>query len=129
MPAKDQVAAEQFTRRITIQKPPVPGSSDDGQGGQSGNWTDVYVCWANIQDFPLGRGAYSAFFAQQRYPTMTTVITIRYQPVYHIDAGMRIKFTRGALTHFYKILGVKDPKEANVSILMFCQEDQAKGIN
>ncbi len=129
MSKKDNVSAEQFDRRITIQKPPVPGTSDDGQGGQSGNYIDVYSCWANIVDFPYGRGANRRFFAQQLYPTMTCMISIRYQPTYHIDASMKIKYVRGAVTHLYKILGVKNMQEASISIAMFCQEDRAKGIN
>ncbi len=126
MARKDNTSAGKYTRRIIIQNPP---GTDDGQGGQTGSWTDAYPCWANIVDFPFGRGAGRAFFAQQLYPTMTTMIAIRYQTSFHIDASKKVKYVRGPTTHLYKILGAKNPDEANKEILLFCQEDQAKGAN
>ncbi len=123
---KGNVSAGKYDRRITFQNPP---GTDDGQGGQTGSWTDAYPCWAAIVDFPFGRGAGRAFFAQQLYPTMTTMIATRFQSTYHIDATKRIKYVKNGFAHIYKILGAKDPKEAGIEIILFCQEDQAKGAN
>lgn len=104
-------------------------TTDDGQGGNSNPWSDVYTCWADMQDFPHGRGFFRKMLYMQLYPQANRLVVIRYQTQYHIDATMRIKYVKGTTTHYLKILGTENPNEANVSILLYCQEDQAKGAN
>ena len=126
MPTKDNVTSQQFDRRISIQ---APTRTSDGQGGETVVWNTVYTCWADIQNFPHGRGLFRHFMAQQLYPQVNTIIAIRYQADYHVDATMRIVYVKGPLTHPYQILGIENPSEANVSLLFYCQENQAMGFN
>jgi head-tail adaptor len=126
VPAKDKVHSHQFNRRIAIQSPPL---ADDGQGGQSGSWTTVYQCWADIQDFAHARGLTRMFFAQQNYPQTMTIVVLRWQPNIKIDGTMRVQHVRNNVTHNLKILDAGVYNESNVSIYIKCQEDQAKGVN
>ncbi len=126
MPAKDRVIAAQFDRRIEFHS---KAAVSDGQGGEIDTWTTVYTCWADIQNFPHGRGLLRKFLAQQLYPQVTTVIQIRFTTPVHFDATMRIQFIKGPLTHTYQIVGVENLSEANVSLFFYCIEEQAKGFN
>lgn len=124
MPVKDSVSASQFNKRITIQN---PVDTDDGQGGATRTWNNLYFCWADIQNFPHGRYLARRWFAQQLYPTLQVIVQIRWQPNIQIDATMRILFVKGLKTHIYQILGDENPNEANVSLILYCMELQAKG--
>lgn len=125
MSKKDSVAAAQFDRKITIQQPVI---SADAQGTTT-TWSDYYTCFADIQDFPHGRGLMRQFFYQQLYPQATTTIQIRYQQSFPIDPSMRIKFVDHGVTHIFQILGIQNPNRANVSLFLLCREDQAKAVN
>lgn len=125
MPVKDKVATEQFTRRVSIQQ--FVESADDGQGGTPGSWVTVYSCWADLVDFPNGRYLIRKLFAQQLYPQTSRLVHIRYQQQLTITPAMRVQYAHGATIHNYKILGVEDINEAHVSLMLYCQEDQAKG--
>lgn len=127
MPVKDNVAAHQFTRPITIQK---PTETPNGSGGFVTTWADYYSCWADIQNFPNGRGLFRKFIFMQLYPTGNTMIVIRYAPGTAIDATMRVKSVEGSTTHYYQIVGPpENMQRANVSIYLPCQEVQAPGVS
>ena len=125
MPAKDAVTSGQFDRKITIQAPVI---SVDDQGTTT-TWNDVYTCWADKQDFPHGRGLLRNFQFQQLFPQATTTFALRYQAEVVIDATMRVKFVKAGITHYFKILGAQNPFDANMSIFLVCQEDQAQAVN
>lgn len=127
MPVKDNVAAHQFTRYVTIQKnTPV----SNGSGGFDPSWADYYSCWADIQNFPNGRGLFRKFIFAQQYPTANTIIIIRYAPGTTIDPTMRVKSVENTLTHYYQIVGPPaNMQRANISIYLPCQEVQAPGVN
>lgn len=126
MPVKDSVNTANFNRRIAIQQKP---RVDDGSGGDIGTWATIYSCWADIQNFPHGKGLFRKYLFMQLYPQMTAVIQIRFQKSVQIDATMRIEYIAHGVTHHYKILGVENPYEANVSMYILCMEDQAKAVN
>lgn len=126
MPTKDQVASHDFTRRIQIQK---ATRVDDGQGGATETWETVYTCWANIENFPHGKGLFRKFMFAQLFPQLTTTIQIRFQRSVLIDATMRVLYPAHGINHLYQIIGVENPLEANVSIWLMCREDQAQAIN
>jgi SPP1 family predicted phage head-tail adaptor len=124
---KDTANGADFNRRIQIQ---APSSSDDGQGGSSPtSWNTVYTCWANIENFPHGRGLFRKFLFQQLYPQMTTTIQIRFQKSVAIDPTMRVLYQAHGVNHIYQILGIENPMEANVSMWLLCMENQAKAVN
>lgn len=124
MPVKDSVSASQFNKRITIQN---PVDTDDGQGGSSRTWNNLYSPMADIQYFPHGRYLARRWFAQQLYPTLNVIVQIRWQPAIQLDASMRVLFVKGLKTHVYQVLGIENVNEANVSLMMYCEELQAKG--
>lgn len=126
MPTKDHVATGQFDRKIAIQ---ARTRVDDGSGGDTGSWNTVYTCFADLQNYPHGRGLFRKYLFAQLYPQMTTVIQIRFQKSVVIDATMRVEYVMHGQTHHYKILGVENPAEANVSLFLLCQEDQAQPVN
>lgn len=126
MPVKDNVNGAQFDRRISFQ---APTRTPDGQGGSTVTWNTVYTCWADMQNFPRGRGLFRKFMAQQLYPQLTTIIQIRWQTQVHIDPTMRILYTKGPDTKIFQILGVESPGDANISMSFFCQENQTVGYN
>ena len=128
MSTKDTVTSGQFDRRITIQAPPT-GWVDDGQGANTAAWADLYTCWADKQDFPHGRFLYRKFLFQQLFPQATTTFCIRYQAEVPVDASMRVKYVKAGITHYYKILGVENLYDANTSVYLMCQEDQAQAPN
>src|SRR5579885_2351413 len=125
MPLRDTVASHDFTRRIQIQQ---AIKTPDGQGGFAVTWETVYTCWANIQNFPHGRGLFRRFLFQQLFPQVTTAIQIRFQKSLLIDATMRVLYPAHGINHIYQILGVENPLEANVSLWLMCREDQAQAI-
>lgn len=126
MPTKDAVASHDFTRRIQIQK---ATRVDDGQGGATETWETIYTCWANIENFPHGKGLFRKFMFAQLFPQLTTTIQIRFQRSVLIDATMRVLYPAHGINHLYQIIGVENPLEANVSIWLMCREDQAQAIN
>jgi hypothetical protein len=131
---KDHVDSSDLDRRITIQAPITDtDSATIAQGGGYGpnpaNYNDVYACWANMQNFPHGRGLIRAYKFAQLYPEATLVIQIWFQKTVLLDATMRVKYVAHGVTHFYQILGVQNPMEANVSLFLICQEWQAKSPN
>lgn len=125
--AKDSVSAGQFDKRISLQQNQT--SYTDPQGGAAENWVDVFTCWADMQDFPHGRGLFRKYLYQQLYPTATKIIATRYQPVQHVDPSMRIKYVKRGVEHIYQIIGIQSPTDANISFLFFCLENQVKGYN
>jgi|SRR5579862_9563 len=132
MPVKDKVATFQFNRKIVIQKPTA--GVDDDQGGGLGpsaasEYVDYYTCFADIQNQPHGRGLFRKFLLQQLYPQLTTIIQIRYQQTFPIDATCQVKYIAHGIMHIYKILGIENTAEANISMYLLCREDQAKAVN
>lgn len=125
--AKDTLDSSDLNRRIQIQA--ITGQTPDGQGGFVDTWTTVYTCWANIQNFPHGRGLFRKFLFAQLYPQMNTTIQIRFQMSVAIDATMRVLYPAHGVNHTYQILGVENPLEANVSLWLLCQENQAQPVN
>jgi SPP1 family predicted phage head-tail adaptor len=125
MPARTNTAAHKYNRPITILAPTISG--DDGQGGPVETFTSYYKCWADMDSFAKGRGLSRPFLYMQLYPTATRTIAIRWQASSPIDASMRVQYVKGVKTHIYQIVGVDNFKEANVEIVLFCTELQAKG--
>lgn len=126
MPVKDKVQSFQFNRRITIQSnTPTPSAN----GTPIDNWTDEYTCWADIQNFPHGRGLTRLYHFSQFYPNVSVMIAIRFQTSAKIDATRRVKYVAHGTTHYYQIVGVENPNEANVSLFLLCSESPAKGMN
>lgn len=123
---KDNVIAGQFDRQIQIQSKP---RVDDGSGGDIGTWQTIYTCMADMQNMPHGRGLFRKYMFMQLYPQTTTVIQIRFQLDVVIDAAMRVQYVAHGITHYYKIIGVENPTEANYSMFIMCIEDQAKAVN
>jgi SPP1 family predicted phage head-tail adaptor len=126
MPVKDKVQSFQFNRRITIQ---ANTPTHDASGTKIDNWTDVYSCWADIQNYPHGRQLTRLYHFSQFYPNVTLMIAIRFQKSVVIDVTKRVKYTAHRIDHFYSIEGVENPNEANVSLFLLCSEPSAKAVN
>lgn len=131
---QDQVDSSDLNRRITIQAPVTDtDSATIAQGGGYGPnpaaWSDVYPCWASMQNPPRGRGLSRAYRFLQLYPTATMIVQIRFQTSVAIDATMRVAYVAHGITHYYQIIGVENPMEANVSLYLMCTEYQAKAVN
>jgi SPP1 family predicted phage head-tail adaptor len=124
--SKDTVDSSDLNRRIQVQHVTL---TDNGEGGFNETWNTVYTCWANIQNFPHGRGLFRRFLLGQLYPQMNTTIQIRYQTSIQINDQMRVLYPAHGVNHLYQILGVENPLEANVSIWLLCQENQAQPVN
>lgn len=124
--SKDTVDSSDLNRRIQIQQVTL---TDNGEGGFNETWNTVYTCWANIQNFPHGRGLFRRFLLGQLYPQMNTTIQIRFQQSVVIDHTMQVLYPAHGVNHIYQILGVENPLEANVSIWLLCQENQAQPVN
>lgn len=126
--AKDKFSASQANRKIVIQSPAA--RVDDGQGGSPNNWVDAYTCWADKQDLPHGRGLFNKYMLMQKFPQATTTFQFRFQYGMLIKPDMRVKYVAHGITHTYRLLGPpQNLNEANVSILLICQEDQAQAVN
>lgn len=134
MPVKDVVASQDFNRRIQIQQ---AAKTDNGQGGFETTWETIYTCWANIQNFAHGKGLFRKFLFSQLYPQVTTTIQIRFQKSVFIgvvngvanQTELRVLYPAHGVNHIYQIIGAENPEEANVSIWLMCQENQAQPIN
>lgn len=124
---KDTLDSSDLNRRIQIQK--ITGQVPDGQGGFTDTWTTIYTCWANIQNFPHGKGLFRKFLFSQLYPQMNTTIQIRFQQSVKIDETMRVLYPAHGVNHTYEILGTENPLEANISMWLLCQENQAQPVN
>jgi SPP1 family predicted phage head-tail adaptor len=124
--SKDTVDSSDLNRRIQIQQVTL---TDNGEGGFNETWNTVYTCWANIQNFPHGKGLFRRFLLGQLYPQMNTTIQIRFQQSVQITDQMRVLYPAHGVNHIYQILGVENPLEANVSIWLLCQENQAQPVN
>ena len=122
---KDKVDAARFDRKISIQAPTI---SADAQGTTTA-WNTVYTCFASIENQPHGRGVFRRYLYQQLYPQLTAIVQIRYQQSTPIDATMRIQYIAHGVTHIYQIIGIENPNEANISMYLLCQEQQAKSVN
>lgn len=125
MPVKDQVSPSQFNRRISILAPTIGA---DAQGITT-TYSVVYNCAADKQNMMHGRGLYRKLMYQQLYPQTTVIFQIRWQASVKIDATMKVQEIAHGQTHLYKITGVENPNEANVSLYLLCMEDQAKAVN
>ncbi len=123
---KDTVNGADFNRRIQIQ---VNTPTQNSQGGLVDNWATVYTCWASMENFPRGRGLFRKFLFAQLYPQMNTTIQIRFQKTVVITDAMRVLYPAHGVNHYYQILGVENPMEANVSMWLLCQEEQAQAVN
>jgi SPP1 family predicted phage head-tail adaptor len=124
--SKDTIDSSDLTRRIQIQQ---VTRTDNGSGGFTETWNTVYTCWANIQNFPHGKGLFRRFLLGQLYPQMNTTIQIRFQQSVQITDQMRVLYPAHGVNHIYQILGVENPLEANVSLWLLCQENQAQPVN
>lgn len=124
--AKDKANGANFNRRIQIQQVTL---TPNGQGGSTESWATVYTCWANMQNFPHGRGLFKRFLFKQLYPKMDMTIQIRFQKTAAIDDTMRVLYPAHGVNHLYQILGIENSLEANVSIWLLCQEQQAQAVN
>lgn len=122
--SKDQINSSDLNRRIQIQA--ISGKTPDGF---TDAWETIYSCWADIQNFPHGRGLFRRFLYSQLYPQMNTTIHIRFQQSVLIDATRRVLYPAHGINHIYQILGVENTLEANVSIWLLCQENQAQAAN
>jgi head-tail adaptor len=120
-----QFKAQSYNRQITFQKP--VDANTDTQGGEAITWTALYTCWCNLQSLPRGRQLVRPYFALQLYPMATKLISIRWMSDFEIDATLRIQYIKSDKTHIYQILGVDNIEEANVELLMYCTEWQARG--
>lgn len=127
--AKDILDSSDLNRRIQIQAVTSELPDPGGEGGFIDDWTTIYSCWANIQNFPHGRGLFRKFLFSQLYPQMTTTIQIRYQRSILIDVTLRVLYVAHGVNHVYQVLGIENPLEANVSLWLLCREDQALPVN
>lgn len=120
------VSANDLNRRITFQQ---KTDVDNGLGADP-VWNDVYTCSAKKENFPHGRGLFRAFVYAQLYPQVTTTFQIRFQRSVQIDINtMRVKYSAHGTDHFYQIMGIENPDEANAFMFLLCREDQAKAVN
>jgi len=122
----DSVDSSDMNRRIQIQQ---NTPTKNAQNGLVDNWATIYTCWASVQNFPHGRGLFRKFLFSQLYPQMNTTIKIRFQKTVTIDDTMRVLYPAHGVNHIYQILGVENPLEANVSLWLLCQEEQAQAVN
>ena len=122
----DSVDSSDLNRRIQIQQ---NTPTKNAQNGLVDNWATIYTCWASMQNFPHGRGLFRKFLFSQLYPQMNTTIQIRFQKTVTIDDTMRVLYVAHGVNHIYQILGVENPLEANVSLWLLCQEEQAQAVN
>lgn len=126
MPARAKTSAIKYNRPITIIQPRIDDDAQ-GEGGARQTWLIYYKCFASIESFARGRGILRPYFDGQLYPEQLRIIAIRWQSSFPVDATMRVQHTQGNKLHEYQIIGVDNLQEANVEIILLCQELQAKG--
>lgn len=123
---RDSVDASDLNRRIQIQS---LARTANGDGTFAETWTTIYTCWANIQNPAKGRGLVRQFVVSHLSWNLTTIIQIRFQKTTVITDGMRVYYPAHGVNHIYKIMGIENPNEANVSMWLLCQEIQAQAVN
>ena len=109
----ETIAAGDLDKRVTLQ---VASESVDagGYGDPTPTWTDVKKIWANFND-----GTSREFFrAQQVYPILTHLVTIRYRA--DVTVKHRLKYG----TRVFNIAGVTNPGLHNVLLRLACVEAQ-----
>jgi len=116
--ADTTVRAGAFNRPIKIQKP-VTSGSPDAMGGKPRAFMDYISTMAHIGPW---KGA-EKFIGQQAYSGMFTKFLIRYRPTNTIDATMQIVYK----SRIFNIRSVRLPEEANTTIEILAEEQQAKG--
>jgi len=116
--ADTTVRAGAFNRPIKIQKP-NPSATADGMGGRSRSFVDYISTMAHIGPWK----GLEKFVGQQAYPTMFTKFLIRYRPNNTIDATMQIVYK----SRIFNIRSVRLPEEAQTTIEILAEEQQAKG--
>src|SRR6266849_1255077 len=116
---KDRVSGADFNRRIQLQSDML---TQAGDGTSTDSWTTVYTCWANIQFPPHGRGLTRLMQFGQLYWNVNAIIQIRFQKTVVITDKMRILYPAHGINRIFKIIGIENTLEANVSIWLLCQE-------
>lgn len=115
--ADTTVRSGAYNRVIKIQK--INTSTTDGMGGLSRGFVDYISTFAHIGPWK----GQERFVGQQVYPTMYTKFLIRYRPSLVIDATMQIIYK----TRIFNIRSVRLPEEAQTTIEILAEEQQAKG--
>lgn len=116
--ADTTVRSGAYNRVIKIQKVD-PNATLDAMGGKTRSFVDYISTFAHIGPW---KGK-EQFIGQQVYPTMYTKFLIRYRPSLTIDATMQIVYK----SRIFNIRSVRLPEEAQTTIEILAEEQQAKG--
>lgn len=105
-----------FNKPIIIQKLVV---TTDAMGGKVKTWTDYVRTMAHIEPWK----GFERIIAQQTHAMTLSKFLLRYRPSQNIDASMRILYR----FRVYNIRNVRLPAEAQTTIEIFAEEQQAQG--
>lgn len=94
----------------------------DSQGGHTPNWTTVPGLSNVPVEFTTLSG-YQLFRIQQLYPKARMTLKMRYRGSVAVKSGMRAVYG----SHIYDIQGAENHGQENNTIILYCEELQAKG--
>lgn len=110
------VAVANLRHSVTIEQ---PTTVSDGQGGFTrAGWTAYYAGYAQIQP----ASANEKLFAFQKTMQVTHKIMMRYRRDVTPTIDMRVNFTVGATTRYFRIKGVMNVDERNRYVTLLCDE-------
>lgn len=122
-------AGSKYNRRIVIQAPDQM-TAKDSAGGALQTWSTVNGCSSVPANFsyplPSKKGD-EAFLLQQVQEAVFVTITIRYRPSTNISPAYRVLYGSGTNQRIFNIRSVFVDDEDRRTIIMQCQELQAKG--
>lgn len=121
--SKASISASELNRRIRIE---LPVSTPDDEGGIESSWQVVPGCEsvpASMTPAPIPKTGDEKFVHQQLYATRMAIFKIRYRPSTNIADTMRIVYG----SRIFKVRSVSVPGEARLSIIIYAEEQQAKG--
>jgi SPP1 family predicted phage head-tail adaptor len=104
---------------VTIQQ---DTGTADSQGGHTPNWTTVTGLSHVPVEF-LTLNGYQLFNIKQLYPKAHIKLKMRYRGSVAVRSGMRAVYGN----HIYDIQGAENSDQANDTIILYCDELQAKG--
>lgn len=111
----DLIAAGDLNTRLQLQK--VSESVVSAGGGEPiPTWLNSGEVWANV----ASQGSREVFRASQVYPTVTHVVTIRWQD--GITTKHRFRWVVGGTARILNITGIADPTNRRRKLLVYCTE-------
>ena len=103
------INAGELNKQITLQ---VPTVARDDFNQPIITWADSATVWAGI----ITTGSREYYAAQKLYAETSAVFKIRYRS--NMSTKMRIKYGN----RYFAILGIADPEEQHIELLLSCKE-------